>query len=65
MAIVFFGSAGEILRTVDEPAISPDQIPDEDVLVLRRVLAVLMRDKMGMTPVQIRAAFAAAKRAID
>jgi hypothetical protein len=51
--------------TVDDGIVeSPDDTPDEDTRVLRRVLIRFMSDS-GQTVPQIRARFAAAKRAVD
>lgn len=45
-------------------AVDPDQTPDSDADVLRRVVIGLLKDA-GKTGPQIRAIFAAAKRAVD
>jgi hypothetical protein len=47
------------------PPINPDDTPDEDPAILRRVVINLMRNQLGLTNPQVRAAFAAAKRQID
>lgn len=64
MGTVFYGDKGVVLRTVADAPFDPDQIPDEDVLVLRRVVIQMLKDA-GKTNPQIRALFAAAKRAVD
>ena len=50
---------------LDSTPDNPDLIPDEDVLVLRRVVINIMRGPLGLTNAQVRAAFAAAKRQTD
>lgn len=63
MGTIFYGEKGEIVRTVDDDPFDPDQIPDEDVTILRRVVVQMLKDA-GKTNPQIRAIFAAAKRAV-
>jgi hypothetical protein len=47
-----------------DPVPDPDDIPNEDTRILRRVLVQFMRDS-GQTVPQIMARFAAAKRQSD
>jgi hypothetical protein len=54
-----------VVERLPLPALDPDAIPDEDTLVLRRVVINLMRGPLGLTNAQVRAAFAAAKRQVD
>lgn len=51
--------------TIDDGVVeNPDDTPDEDTRVLRRVLIRFLSDS-GQTVPQIRARFAAAKRQVD
>lgn len=51
-------------EVIPGPAINPDDTPDEDVLILRRVVQDLA-ERIGLTKAEVRALFRAAKRRVD
>jgi len=61
---ILFKPGGDRVETTI-PDLAPDSIPDEDAIVLRRVVINIMRGPLGLTNAQVRAAFAAAKRQTD
>jgi len=63
MTTIIFKADGTT-EVIPGPAFDPDEIPNEDARILRRVLARFMLDS-GQTPAQVQARFAAAKRAVD
>jgi len=63
MAIRIFRPGGAV-DVIAEDAVNPDDTPDEDVLVLRRVLFQVAQ-RTGLTQAEVRALFRQAKRAVD